>query len=321
MKTTSKTIISLLLVAALAATFCACGTAVSITVRDGAQTTQVETKTGKKIAAVLEEAQIALGEKDETEPALDEKLTKDVSEIVIKRYAKVTVIRGNEKKEVELVGGTVEQAVKKAGFKLDKNESPDADPALFLKDGMTITIEKALNITLVHDGKTEKITTKAKTVEKLLEEQKLTLGKDDEISAKKGAKLKEGVKIVIKRVEYKTEKRTEKVPFSTTKENTDTLSAGQTQVKQQGQDGEKEVTYKVKYADGKKESEKVISEKVTKEAVSEVLLVGTASGSSDEGGSGGKTIVSKTPTYNCDDQSHGYYTIVYSDGSVEYVEF
>ena len=111
------------------------------------------------------------------------------------------------------------------------------------------------------------------------------------------------------------------MPYSTTKENTDTLSAGQTQVKQQGQDGEKEVTYKVKYADGKKESEKVISEKVTKEAVSEVLLVGTASGSSDEGGSGGKTIVSKTPTYNCDDQSHGYYTIVYSDGSVEYVEF
>ncbi|MBE6818740.1 MAG: DUF348 domain-containing protein [Ruminococcaceae bacterium] len=318
MKTLTKTIISLLLIAAMAATFCACGTAVSISVRDGAQTTKVETKTGKKIAAVLEEAKITIGEKDETEPALDARLTKDVSEIVIKRYAKVTVVKGKEKKEVELVGGTVEQAIQKAGFKLDKDESPDVDAADFLKDGMTITIEKALTVTLVHDGKTDKVTTKAKTVEKLLEEQKITLGKDDEISAKKDAKLKDGAKIVIKRVEYKTEKRTEKVPYATTKENTDSLSAGQTQVKQAGQDGEKEVTYKVKYADGKKESEKALSEKVTKEAVNEIILVGTAS---EDSGDGGKTIVSKTPTYNCDDQSHGYYTIVYSDGSVEYEEF
>ena len=173
MKTLTKTIISLLLIAAMAATFCACGTAVSITVRDGAQTTEVETKTGKKIAAVLEEAGITIGEKDETEPALDAKLKKDVTEIVIKRYAKVTVVKGKEKKEVELVGGTVEQAIQKAGFKLEKDESPDVEADSFLKDGMTITIEKALTVTLVHDGKTEKVTTKAKTVEKLLEEKKI----------------------------------------------------------------------------------------------------------------------------------------------------
>ena len=317
MKTFTKSFISLLLIAVMVLTLSACGTAVSITVRDGAQTTEVEAKTGKTIATVLEEAQITLGDKDETEPALDTKLTKDVSEIIIKRYAKVTVIRGKEKKEVELVGGTVEQAIEAAGFTLEKDESPDADADSFLTDGMTITIAKAVTVTLVHDGNTDKVTTKAKTVEKLLEEQKLTLGKDDEISAKKDAKLKDGAKIVIKRIEYKTEKSTEKVAYSTKNENTDSLSAGETQIKQAGQDGEKEVTYKVKYADGKKAGEEVISEKVTKEAVTEVVLVGTASNEE----SGGKTIVSKTPVPNCDDPSHGYYEIVYSDGSKEYEEY
>lgn len=316
-KSITKIIISLLLITLMTAAFCSCGKPVSITVKDGSQTTQIETKTGKKIAAILEEAQIAIGDKDETEPALDSKLTKDISEIIIKRYAKVTVVRGDEKKEVELVGGTVEDAVKEAGFTLEENESPDVEMSDFLKDGMTITIAKSLSITLVHDGKTEKITTKAKTVQALLDEQKLTLGKDDEISAKPDTELKDGEKIVIKRITYKTEKRTETVPYSTTKEETSSLSEGQTKVKQQGQNGEKEVTYKVKFADGKKVSEKALSEKVTKNAVNEVVLVGTASDTS----SGGKKIVSKTPTYDCDGSGHGYYTIIYSDGSKEYVKF
>ena len=316
-KSITKIIISLLLVTVIIASFCACGKAVSITVKDGSQTTQVETKTGKKISAVLEEAQIAIGAKDETEPALDAKLEKDVTEITIKRYAKVTVIKDDEKKEVELVGGTVEQAIEKAGFALEENESPDVEPETFLKDGMTITIAKSLSITLIHDGKTEKINTKAKTVQALLDEQKLTLGKDDEISARVETQLKDGQKIIIKRITYKTEKRTETVPYGTTEEKTSSLSSGQTKVKQEGQNGEKEVTYKVKYADGKKVSEKALSEKITKNAVNEVVLVGTAGNDS----SGGKKIVSKTPTYNCDGSGHGYYTIIYSDGSKEYVEF
>lgn len=316
-KSITKIIVSLLLIALMTTAFCSCGKAVSVTVKDGSQTTQIETKTGKKIGVILEEAQITIGAKDETVPALDEKLTKDVSEITIKRYAKVTVIKGDEKKEVELVGGTVEDAVKESGFTLEENESPDVEADTFLKDGMTITIAKAVAVTVVHDGKTEQITTKAKTVQALLDEQNLTLAKDDEISAKPDSELKDGEKIVIKRITYKTEKRTETVPYGTSEEKTSSLSSGQTQVKQKGQNGEKIVTYKVKFADGKKVSEKALSEKVTKNAVNEVVLVGTAG----SGSSGGKTIVSKTPTYDCDGSGHGYYTIVYSDGSTEYVKF
>ena len=294
-KSVAKIIISLLLVALMSTALSACGTAVSITVRDGSQKTAIETKTGKTVAAVLAEAEIALGEKDETEPALDVKLKKDVTEIVIKRYAKVTVIKGDEKKEVELVGATVEQAVIKAGFTLAENESPDAEPSSYLKDGMTITIAKAISVTLVHDGKTEAVTTKAQSVAALLEEQGITLGKDDEMSAKAEAKLKDGGKLVIKRIEYKTEKRTETVPYSTTKEESASLSSGQTQVKQKGQNGEKEVTYKVKYADGKKVSEKAISEKVTKNAVNEIVLVGTAGNNAGNSGSKCRPMTATAP--------------------------
>ena len=318
MKSVLKIGMAVLLICIMIVSMSACGAKVSVIVLDGTQTTQVETKTGKTIAAVLEEAGITLGDKDETEPAADAKLTKDVAQITVKRYASVTVVKGDDKKEVELVGATVEDAIKASGFALSDKESPDVDPQSFLTDGMTITIAKAMSVTVVHDGKTETFTTKAQTVKALLEEQGLTLDEDDGMSAKMEDKLKDGAKITIVRVEFKKETKTETIPYSTTKQYDSSLASGQTKVKQQGQDGEKEVTYTVKYADGKMVKAKPVSEKITKNPVDEVVLVGTAGGSSE---SGGRTIVSKTPTYNCDGSGHGYYTIVYSDGTTEYEEF
>ena len=35
----------------------------------------------------------------------------------------------------------------------------------------------------------------------------------------------------------------------------------------------------------------------------------------------GRSVVSRTPFYDCDGSGHGYYEIVYSDGSIEYEEF
>lgn len=45
------------------------------------------------------------------------------------------------------------------------------------------------------------------------------------------------------------------------------------------------------------------------------------SNNSQSSAQGGKTVVSKQAVYDCDGSGHGYYTITYSDGSVEYEEF
>lgn len=344
-----KTSACLLLLCCLALAFSACSKDVTVTINDSGTKTEVEVKTGITVSEAIEKAGIELGDKDETEPAKDEKIEEDTTEITIKRYAKVTVVKGKEKKQVELVGGTVEEAIKKAGFTLTASDKVDPDKKSYLKDGMTITITEANKVTLTVDGKTNQVSTNAATVKDFLAEQKITLGKDDIVSEKLETAIKNGMKIVIKRVTYKEDKKTESIDFETEKKYSDSMNEGESKVEQEGVKGEKEVVYSVKYVDGKEDSREKKSEKVTKEPVKEIVVYGTKTEESNDNDSndnagannnsgnsgnankssenqssaqqGGKTVVSKTPVYDCDGSGHGYYEIKYSDGSTAYEEF
>ena len=344
-KTYAKVLCVALVMCFVLCGFTACSAKpVTVTVKDMGAETSVDAQTGMTVAQVLEAGKIALGDKDETEPAKDEKITEKTSEILVKRYAKVTVVYGDQKKELELTGATVEEAVKQAGFTTEADVKPDVPAEEFCKDGMTINLVKGVKVKLTVDGKTTDVTTYMSTVEDMLKEQKITLGKDDEVSEDLKAKVTEGMNITVKRVEYKEVKETEKVPYETKETYSDSMSAGSSEVTQAGADGEKEVTYKVKYVDGKEDSREKVSEKVTKEPVTELVTKGSGSsggsnsgnsGSGDSGsgsgesgggdsGSGGSNEpyeVSRTPVPDCDGSGHGYYVINWSDGSTTYEEY
>ncbi|MBQ8860803.1 MAG: G5 domain-containing protein [Ruminococcus sp.] len=320
-----------LLMCLLMLSLVACGKPVTVNINDlgVAEAKVVEATTSMTVAEVLEAAKITLSEKDEVTPAKDEKITEDTKEITIKRYAKVNIIKGDETKTVELVGGTVKDALVKAGITLAENELTDVDENAYLTDGMEINVLQKMNVTLTADGETKEISTVTKTVEEFLNVQKITLDEDDELSVKLTDAITDGMKIVVKRVEYKEETRTETIDFSTKERFNDAQPEGTSEVIQQGVEGSKEVTYKVKYVDSKETSKEVISEKVTKEPVDKIISYGSKVTSSPSSGSdsgsnsssGGKTVVSKQPVYDCDGSGHGYYVITYSDGSVEYQEF
>lgn len=311
----------------LCAAFSGCaGKKITVTVNDTGAITEVEIETGKTVKDALDEAKITLGDKDECDPAADEKITEDLKEITVKRYAKVTIVRDGQETAVEVIGGTVEDALKKAGITLAENESLDTDLKTAVKDGLVVTVGKEVKVSLTVDGKTDEVATKAATVQELLDEKGVTLGKDDELSEKTDAKLADGMKIVIKRVEYKNETATEEIPYETEEQYSSSMSEGTSETTQSGVPGEKEVTYKVKYVDGKEADRETVSEKVTKEPVNEIITYGTYSapqGGGNSGGNsgGGKTVVSVVPVYDCDGSGHGYNEIHYSDGSVDYQEF
>jgi len=65
------------------------------------------------------------------------------------------------------------------------------------------------------------------------------------------------------------------IAYETTTEKTDTLNKGETEVKQEGQDGESTVHYTVTQQNGEQTAQHIISESVTKEAVAEIVLEGT----------------------------------------------
>ncbi len=329
MKTLIKTLTVTMLTLLVLLAFTSCGgKEVTLNINDSGVETQTSAKTGQKIRDILAAAEIFLGDKDETDPAIDSKLTEDVKEILIKRYAKVTIVKDDNKTEVELTGETVEEALKKAGISLSDDEIVDKDLKAILKDGMIINVLKGIKVILTVDGKSEEmVVAEGTSVKELLKQEEIALGDDDVCTESMDTKLTDGMKISVKRVEYKEETKTETINFETKKEYSSSIGSGKTEVKQEGANGEKEVTYKVKYVDGEEAGKEVVSEKIIKEAVDKIIIYGTqsASGNSSSSGSsssgGGKTIVSKTPVYDCDGSGHGYYEIVYSDGSKGYEEF
>ena len=289
----------------------ACGKKAEITIHDGSVDTKVEVSVPKTVDEILAEAEITLGEEDVAEPAKDSEV-QDSAEITVRRMNHVTITTDGEKKETKLAGGTVKELLAQEGITLSSAQSMNVKEEDPLKDGMEIVITTSYGITITHDGKTEQVDAGVGTVGELLEKQGISVGEDDTVTPAVDTAVSEGTKIVVCRVTYEEVKEKEEIPFETEKKNDSSLKKGTEKTGTEGVAGEKETTYRVKKVDGKEDSREKLDEKVIKEPVNEVILVGTKEGRYE---------VNRVAVPNCADGSHGYYEITYSDGTVEYVEY
>lgn len=307
-KSVGRAVALLMALCVLAGCLVACGgKEVTLSIIDYGNPTEVKAAAGDTVSKILEANNIKLGDKDETVPAVSEAITAETTEILIKRYAKVTVVYGNDKKEVEIIGGTVEAAIKSAGFKVEDGVTPDADPKAYLKDGMVIMLSKTAKVKLTTaDGKTTEVTTKAATVKEFLEEQKIVIGENDTVSPKLTDKITNGMNIVITHKEAETKAATEaatEAPQAETSapaqaDNNSSNEGGSNEPDNSGSDNEPEPEPQS----------------------------GDDGGSSDgsDGGSqsgGEKTVVSRQDMPDCDGSGHGYVIVTWSDGSVTYEEY
>lgn len=287
-----------------------------------------EAEGGRTVSEILEEAEVTLGEKDITEPAGTEVLTGD-TEILIKRYAAVTVTYEGQSYDLEFLGGRVQDAIDEAGIVLDEQTFIDEPLTDWLKPGQEIYVHHELSVNLTADGSTEHIYTEKATVGELLEERGLTLGKRDRINVELTDPITNNMDVTIQRVKVKKETKKQKIDFETEYQETSSLAQGQTQVSQEGEKGVRKITYRVTYVDGVEESRKTLKKEVIKEPVNEIILQGTyvepepEYEDTDDGeyGENGKKIVQQVSYDNCDGSGHGYTVIVYEDGSQDIIEY
>ncbi len=197
----------------------------------------------------------------------------------------VTVNKDGELTKLIVSGGTVADALASAGVTLGENQIavPSADSEITADTD--IVILNAKKISLTADGKTQDVLLPYGKVADSLLLAGVRLSQDDILSVDRDAKVDDIDELSIKRVVYKSVNVTESVPFESEKENSDEVELGETKLKTKGVDGQKLVTKRVKYIDGKKDGEKVIAEKITKKPVNEVTLVGTK-GAASAGGAG-----------------------------------
>ena len=112
-----KSALAAALIAATALSFSGCGKEVALKVRDNSSVTNIKAKTGMTVSEALSNAKIELGSRDIAEPSRIYEITDKTEEIVIRRYAKVKVYKNSSDVTVEVFGGTVEDALDKAGIK------------------------------------------------------------------------------------------------------------------------------------------------------------------------------------------------------------
>ena len=297
-----------------------CGTkdTIDVSIKDGQVTTVITVDRNSTVEDILDEAELTVADGDDVTPALQDAVSDGVS-IVISRQNSVSIAEnGVTEKTVTIMGGTVQDVLDKEDITLGEYDLINHDPGAFLTDGMVIDITRRIAVSLNVDGETEQIITSAKTVSELLEEQNISVGDKDRLSMARDAAIRNNDTLTIERVDVRKITETEAVAYDTETEYSDDMYADESSVKQEGSDGEKQVTYSVTYVDGKESDRKLVEEKITKDPVNEIILQGTKQ---REVVDSGKTVVSKTKNYDCDGSGHGWYTITYSDGSVEYEDF
>lgn len=194
----------------------------------------------------------------------------------------ITINNCGEEQTISLAKGTVEEALNRTGITLAENQSVTPSLNTVITGDMNIYVYNAKSIKLTTNGTEMTVKAPEGTVENALNILGYEITDDDILNVDKNAQIEDDMKITLKKVTYVDEKSTKKISYKTVEKDSDDIMTGESEVSQKGVDGEKEVTKRCKYIDGKYDSTKVIDEKVTKEPVDKIVLNGTKRGTTTD---------------------------------------
>ncbi|MGY3567095.1 ubiquitin-like domain-containing protein [Sinomonas sp. RB5] len=223
---------------------------------------------------VVRSASVQLGSADRVSPALGATVT-DGSVVTVSRAKRVTVDLDGARRTVDTTAPDVAALVSQLGIaptslvSLDRSTRLEAAPA-------PIRISTPKDVTVIVDGTPVTRTTTAATVADLLTELGITPGPADRISAPRNAPIVADMALKVTRVDTSAASTvTETLPYSTEKTESADLTEGETKVVQQGVDGTVEKHYSSVTVDGRVAQRTLVSQNVTRAAVTEKILVGT----------------------------------------------
>lgn len=254
----------------------------TVNIRRGASVTVVEAGKRRNLVAyrgdtvekTLIDNNILIKDEDQITPSRETIVSAGMN-IEVLRSCEVTVTSDGKSQTLSLVGATVEDALKAAGVTVGEKDSVNYEMNESLFDKMRIRVSRVVRLTVTADGRTAVYEVSGATVQAALKRCGIEISDDDRLNVGKKAKPVDGMEIVVTRVETKEEVKTVEADYSVEYEDSGALYEGETQVLTVGQKGEKEVTYKLIYVEGKLEGKEVVSEKITKKPVAEVVLRGT----------------------------------------------
>lgn len=187
----------------------------------------------------------------------------------------ITVYIDNKPMEITTLRSNTENIFKANGIIVGQKDKISVNLDSKLKDGDKIFIKRAVNIEVAVDGKELNVLSAEDSIEEMLIAEEIELSSSDKISPSKYQSLNDAMRVEITRVDTKTIDVKEKIDFAKEVKYSNEFEEGAKKVLQKGEEGEKVISTKVVYEDGKEVLREVIKEVITKQPVKEVIALGT----------------------------------------------
>jgi uncharacterized protein YabE (DUF348 family) len=226
------------------------------------------------VGDVLASEGIDVSADDLVVPSVDTELDEG-TEIAVAYARDVTVTVDGVTEELTTTALSVDALLAEMGWRNGAITTSVSRSADIGRDGIELTIRTPKNI-VIADGDDElALVVTATTVEEALDAAGLALGEKDVVKPELEATVDDGDTITIQRFTTSTRVETEAIPFETVTRQTDDLYTDQSEVQQEGREGERTITYRVELLGGAEQGESVESNEVTREPVDKIVLVGT----------------------------------------------
>ncbi len=230
---------------------------------------------GSTVADLLSKKGIAIGAHDTVVPAADQPL--DDGETVVVRYGrKLTVTLDGKTRDYWTTATSVSDALAQVGLRADSAAklSVSRDQPLG-RSGLAMSITSPHTVTLAVDGKKVAKTTTVTTVGELLTLMEVRLRGSDQVKPAATTLLTNGLTVTVSRIVGKSATSVEQVAFTTERRNDASLTVGTTRTTSAGSAGERTITWKETWVDGKLAKRVQVGSTVTRAPQTQVVAVGT----------------------------------------------
>ncbi|HEX3197854.1 MAG TPA: ubiquitin-like domain-containing protein [Propionibacteriaceae bacterium] len=261
-----------------------------VTLSIDGQTSHVRTS-ADSVGALLKSKGIEVNGHDVVAPNMDAKV-QDGTRVAVKFGRQVTFTIDGEQQTVWTTAITVDDALAALGIDLAGAKLSTSRSSSIGRQGLAIIIGTRKTVIIIDEGKKRTITTTGLTLADALAAAKISVDRDDKLSASPTTQLVDGSKFTFIRVDITSKTKKLKVDFSTDRKKSSTLKKGVTKIDTPGVAGVRKVTYRLVRHNGEIVDRTKIKSKLIKKPVTEVILVGTktttakkSSGSSTPSGS------------------------------------
>lgn len=228
---------------------------------------------GGSVGEVLERVGVSVGAQDRVIPSVSARVS-DGASIEVRRAKPIVLLLDGKPRRVIVTGLTIQEVLEEIQLRGRLADMVRPSRSSRVVAGMTIQYRRAVDVTVVHDDKRERVVTNASTVGQVIKELGIKVGSRDKIEPGRSVAPRAGMTIRVLRVGFHQETERIHLSYETILRRDRHLEYGKRRVVQDGRSGLRVVKYRSKYVDGKRVSRTVLSSSTVRKPLARIIAIG-----------------------------------------------